>query len=324
MYRFKYLMFLLFLLGMSPASAQESDVDVPELISTNIDSLIADSVKKAFILNHRPIDPAELNRVDLGKVKGFYGKHVSAYMAKVEFYEVNAQASKQFISKRNPPQLEWIFYSFALLFLFLSLIHAFFGSYLQKVFRVFSNEGFVYRQSKDQMTQAPLAALMMNLLFVLSGTIFVFFGLRGNLMFTGVERWQSMGLILVFLLIVYLSKYLFLQFMGWIFNLREPFDGYVFIVFLNNKISGILMLFASFLMAFAEPGSSFFIFRLSLFLLGIIFMVRLIRGFQVFSKQARLGIFNFLLAVISLEVLPSAVVLKFISKNFEFLMGGFL
>lgn len=324
MYRFKHLMFIFFLLGMSPASAQESGIALPELISSNIDSLIADSVKKAFILNHRPIDAAELNRVELGQVKGFYGNYVSTYIAKVELYKVNAHASRLFISKRNAPGQEWIFYSFALLFLFLSLIHAFFGSYLQKVFRVFSNEGFVYRQSKDQMTQAPLAALLMNLLFVLSGTIFVFFGLRGNLIFTGVERWQSMGLILVFLLIVYLFKYLFLQFMGWIFNLREPFDGYVFIVFLNNKISGILMLFASFLMAFAEPGSSFVIFRLSLFLLGIIFMIRLIRGFQVFSRQARLGIFNFLLAVISLEVLPSAVVLKFISKSFAVLLGDYL
>jgi hypothetical protein len=217
-----------------------------------------------------------------------------------------------------------MFYSFAVLFLFLSLINAIFSSYLQKVFRVFANEGFVYRQAKDQMTQAPLAAFLMNLLFILSGTIFVFFGLGGNRLFTGIERWQSMGLILVFLVIVYASKYLFLQFMGWIFNLREPFEGYVFIVFLNNKISGILMLFASFLMAFAEPGSSFFIFKLSLFLLGIIFLIRFIRGFQVFSKQARLGVFNFLLAVISLEILPSAVVLKFTSRTFEVLMGGYL
>jgi|688.fasta_scaffold23764_4 hypothetical protein len=324
MYWFKHLMVILFLLGMSPASAQESNFAVPELVSDNIDSLIADAVTKAFILNHRPIDSAELNRIELGQAKGFYGKYVSQYIAKLEFYKANAQASRLFNSKRNPPRLEWMFYSFAVLFLFLSLINAIFSSYLQKVFRVFANEGFVYRQAKDQMTQAPLAAFLMNLLFILSGTIFVFFGLGGNRLFTGIERWQSMGLILVFLVIVYASKYLFLQFMGWIFNLREPFEGYVFIVFLNNKISGILMLFASFLMAFAEPGSSFFIFKLSLFLLGIIFLIRFIRGFQVFSKQARLGVFNFLLAVISLEILPSAVVLKFTSRTFEVLMGGYL
>jgi hypothetical protein len=36
-----------------------------------------------------------------------------------------------------------------------------------------------------------------------------------------------------------------------------------------------------------------------------------------------MGIFNFLLAIISLEILPSAVVLKFIAKNFDFLMGGY-
>jgi hypothetical protein len=36
-----------------------------------------------------------------------------------------------------------------------------------------------------------------------------------------------------------------------------------------------------------------------------------------------LSIFNFLLAVISLEILPSAVALKFISRNFEFFLGGY-
>ncbi len=324
MYRFKHLMIILFLLGMSPASAQESNFAVLELVSANIDSLIADSVRKAFILNHRPIDSAELNRIELGQVKGLYGNYVSKYIAKVGFYKANAQAFRKFLAKRNPPRLEWIFYSFSLLFLFFSLINAVFRSYLQKVFRVFANEGFVYRQAKDQMTQAPFAAFLMNLLFILSGTIFIFFGLGGNRLFTGVERWQSMGLIVVVLVIVYATKYLFLQFMGWVFNLRESFDGYVFIVFLNNKISGILMLFASFLMAFAEPGSSFLIFKLSLFLLGIIFLIRFIRGFQVFSKQARLGIFNFLLAVISLEILPSAVLLKFTSRTFAFLMGDYL
>ncbi len=324
MYRFKYLIFIFFLLGVSPASAQESNFEVPELVSANIDSLIADSIRKAFILNHRPIDSAELNRIEIGQAKGFYGSHVSNYMTKVEFYKASAQASRQFISKRNPPRLEWMFYSFALLFLFLSMINAFFGNYLQKVFRVFANQGFVYRQAKDQMTQAPLAAFLMNLLFVLSGTMFVFFGLEGNRLFTGIERWQSMGLILVFLAIVYASKYVFLHFMGWVFNLKEPFDGYVFIIFLNNKISGILMLFASLVMAFAEPGSSFSIFTLTLFLLGLIFLIRFIRGFQVFSRQARLSVFNFLIAVISLEILPSAVVLKFISRTFAFLLGGYL
>ena len=324
MYRFKQFMFILFLLGMSPASAQESDFAVPELLSTNIDSLIADAVKKAFILNHRPIDSIELNRIELGQSKGFYGNYVSGYISKVQFYKANAQASKQFISKRNPPQLEWMFYSFAFLLLFLSLINAFFGSYLQKVFRLFANEGFVYRQTKDQMTQAPLAAFLMNLLFMLSGTFFVFFGLGAHLLFTGVHRWQSMGLIFAFLVLVYASKYVLLQFLGWVFNLREPFDTYVFIVFLNNKVSGMLMLFASLLMAFAQPDARLLIFNLSLFLVAIIFLIRFIRGFQVFSKQARLGFFSFLLAVISLEILPSAVMLKFISSSFAFLLGGYL
>lgn len=331
MNRFILHMFIFFLLGMSTASAQETDTLAPALVSVNsdsliavnIDSLIADSVKKAFILNHRAVDSAELNRIDLVQSRGFYGDYVSQYMAKNEYYKSNATASRQYISRRNPPKLEWMFYGFAFLFLFLSLINAYFGSYLQKVFRVFANEGFIYRQTRDQMLQAPLAAFLMNLLFILSGTAFVYFGLRGDVFFVGIERWQSMGLILVFFTVVYAFKYVFLEFMGWLFRLKEPFDNYVFIVFLNTKVSGILMLFASFFMAFAGPESSQFIFRVSLYLLAFVVLVRFIRGFQVFSKQAKLGFLNFSLAVIALEILPSAVVLKFIANSIELLSGGF-
>jgi hypothetical protein len=215
-----------------------------------------------------------------------------------------------------------MFYGFALLFLFLSLINSFFGSYLQKVFRVFVNEGFIYRQTKEQMLQAPVAAFLLNLLFILAGTAFVYFGLGGNVFFAGMDRWQSMVLILVCFVVVYVFKYAFLEFMGWLFRLKEPFENYVFIVFLNAKISGILMLFASFFMAFAEPENSSLIFRGSLYLLVFVVLVRFIRGFQVFSKQAKLGVLNFSLAVISLEILPSAVMLKFIASSIERLSGG--
>jgi hypothetical protein len=131
-----------------------------------------------------------------------------------------------------------------------------------------------------------------------------------------------MGLILFFLIVVYAFKYVFLEFMGWLFNLKEPFENYIFIVFLNNKVSGIFMLFASLFMAFSEPESSQLIFRSSLYLLIVVTLIRFIRGFRVFSKQARLGFFNFSLAVISLEILPSAVMLKFISSSIELLSGG--
>lgn len=324
MQRLISLIVIFFLLGITPAVAQSPLFPDTGQMSDNIDSLIADSISRAFILNHRPLGDAELNGIRLDQSKGFYGSYVTGYMEREVSYKVSVQANRQFISRRNPPRLEWVFYCFALLFLFLGLINAFFSNYLKKLFRVFINEGFVYRQAKDQMSQAPLASFLLNVLFVLSGTVFVYFGLGGNNFFSGMDRWQLMLLIFSFLVLVYVFKYLFLRCMGWIFNYKEALENYVFIVFLNNKISGMLMLLGSFMMAFSENALSSLVFKSTLYLLGALMLVRFIRGFQVFSKQAKLDFFSFVLAVLSLELLPTAVMVKFISSGIQLVVGGLL
>jgi hypothetical protein len=50
-------------------------------------------------------------------------------------------------------------------------------------------------------------------------------------------------------LLVYLVKYLFLLFTGWVFNSQEATGSYVFVVFLVNKVMGVLLI--PFLLIFA-------------------------------------------------------------------------
>lgn len=315
---------IFFMLGISSVAAQNTSFPDTETLSDNVDSLIADSIRKAFILNHRPVSDVELNGIRLVQVDGFYGRYVTAYVQGSPYYKLSAPVNRQFISKRSLPHLEWMFYGFSVMFLFLGLINAYFSNYLKKLFRVFANQGFVYRQTKDQMIQAPFAAFLLNILFLLSGTLFIYFGLGGNNLFTGVDRWRLMLLVFSFLVVVYAFKFLFLQFLGWVFNQEETLENYVFIVFLNNKISGITMLLASFFMAFSESEIGSLVFRSSLYLLAALMLIRFVRGFQVFSKQARLGFFSFVLAIISLELLPTAVMVKFISTGIQLVIGDLL
>lgn len=64
-----YLMVLMFL-GMGfHTKAQDSLLYQPEVLSMNVDSLIADSIKKAFILNHKPLKRNELDTFVIRKTK---------------------------------------------------------------------------------------------------------------------------------------------------------------------------------------------------------------------------------------------------------------
>jgi hypothetical protein len=160
-----------------------------------------------------------------------------------------------------------------------------------------------------------LPSALLNILFVLAGSFFLFFGLGSNYVLIGMDRWQVMIFMFTILSGVYFFKYFFLQFLGWIFKQHDAFEQYSFIVFLNNKILGILMLVASFIMAFSEEGSYKNIFTVVIYLISILFGLRLINAFRIFIAQTKAGFFNILLAFISLELLPTAMLLKFASQS---------
>ena len=54
------------------------------------------------------------------------------------------------------------------------------------------------------------------------------------------------------LAVVYLIKYLSLKFVGWLFNITATAQGYIFIVFMINKIIGIYILPFLILLAFTD------------------------------------------------------------------------
>lgn len=75
------------------------------------------------------------------------------------------------------------------------------------------------------------------------------------------------------------------------------------------------MLVASFIMAFSDEGSYKAIFTIGIYLISILFGLRLINTFRIFIAQTKAGFFNILLAFISLELLPTAMLLKFASQS---------
>jgi hypothetical protein len=113
---------------------------------------------------------------------------------------------------------------------------------------------------------------------------------------------------------IYLFKLIFLRTIGWAFGQKEAFENYLFVVFLNNKLLGLLLLFSSFLLAFSGDTTSNTLFATTLVVVALMFIYRFFRGYQTFSRQTRMGVFSLLLAFFSVELIPSAVVIKFVSQ----------
>lgn len=311
----------LFLSGLHPVQSQEVN-ETFEVVSMNIDSLIQDSLNKAFILNHKPLTQEEKSVLVFQKTPSPYGLYVTYYLGHTGWYSLSVPRGALYSPKRVRPSLEWIFYSFLFLFMLTALLSKYSNGLLRKLWKIYVNDGFIHRQSKDQMTQQPVVSILLNFLFILSSGLFVFFGLGWDHEFKGEIRW--MILLASFLIIgcIYLFKHVLFKILGWAFGQEEAFDNYLFVVFLNNKLAGLIFLFSSFIMAFSAPASSNFVFKLTLFLIGLMLLYRFLRGYQLFSRQSRIGFFTLLLAFISLEVIPSAVIVKFISKSVDLFITG--
>jgi hypothetical protein len=178
--------------------------------------------------------------------------------------------------------------------------------------------------SAVEMSQQPVVSISLNFLFIFSTGLFIFFGLQWDDEFTGNMRWLILASSFLVIAFVYLFKHVFFKLLGWAFGQEQAFDDYLFVVFLNNKLAGLILLFSSFVMAFSDATSSSFTFNLSLFLIVLMLLYRFLRGYQVFSKQSRIGFFTLLLAFIALELIPSAVLIKFLTKSVDLYFSGML
>lgn len=313
-------LFMMFV-GVTTAQSQEVSLNYPP-DEINIDSLIQDSLNKLFVLNHRPLTTAERSLVVFKKETSVYGDYVKYYLENTKWYSLSIPRGALYASKKTRPNLEWIFYSFLFLFLMTAILGKYSNGLLRKLWKIYINDGFIYRQSKDQMSQQPIVSISLNVLFIFSCGLFVFFGMDWDHQFTGNLRWYILFSSFAVVAFVYLFKNIFFKILGWAFGQEDAFEDYLFVVFLNNKLMGLILLFASFLMAFSSSSSSLFIFKFTLFLIALMFLYRLLRGYQVFSRQSRIGLFTLLLAFISLELIPSAVIVKFLEKTIDLFVTG--
>jgi Domain of unknown function (DUF4271) len=205
------------------------------------------------------------------------------------------------------------FYLFTFLFLILGITRTLFGRYFSTLFRVFFNTTLKQNQLTDQLEQAKLPSLIFNIFFTIITGLYIYFLIKilsnavvktgGQLIFTCIAA----------VAICYAIKYLTLKATGWLTNYKSEANTYIFIIFLLNKMIGILLLPVITIMAFSNDRAVSLVVILSLILLAIIFLVRFYRSYAVLQAKLKVTIFHFLLYVTALEIIPILLIYKFVT-----------
>jgi hypothetical protein len=213
-------------------------------------------------------------------------------------------------------KLQWHFYYLFFVFLFFALIKLLYPRYMNDLFRVFFRTSLKANQIKEQLVASVWQSLLFNLLFFLSAGFYLYLlMMRYQFSFHKSESVLLLMCTGVFL-VVYLGKYIFLRFAGWLFNVDQAADTYVFIVFLINKIAGIMLLPFLVIIAFAPAivvesalGASFIV-------LTVLLVYRSLLGYQAGSGLTKLSNFHFFIYILAMEIAPLMMLTRLLLNIF--------
>lgn len=214
------------------------------------------------------------------------------------------------IDFRDGKKTDSLFYLIAGMVLLLGFFRFFYNRYFTNLFRVFFNTSLRQSQLTDQLLQAKLPSLLLNLFFVASAGVYAYILLLHFALIQDDKRWLLIGASAAVIGLIYLAKYSTLKFTGWITGLKEITNTYVFVIFLINKIIGIFLVPFVVILAFSDPSITRVAILLSLLSIGVFMLLRFFRSYGLLQNQLKISRFHFVLYIAGIEIIPLLLIYK--------------
>lgn len=215
------------------------------------------------------------------------------------------------IANLKPVSFEnnYLFYLLVFIVLILAIIKLAFPKHLTNIFSIFFQTNYRQRQTKDQLLQDKLAHVGLMLVFVCSAAAYISILLHNNKIFS-INFWQLLGISSLLLIIIYGLKYLFIQLLGVLFKQQEASTTYIFLVFLINKLLGVLLIPAIVLISFSTPSVAQTALTISYITIVILLLYRVFLTYKSVSNRLNVNILQFFLYFCGIEILPLLLIYK--------------
>lgn len=220
---------------------------------------------------------------------------------------------------KNQPTDDLLFYILAGVVFLLAVFSFVYKQYFNNLFRVFSNTPLRQSHLTNQLLQATLPSLLFNSLFAVTGGIYTCLVFRYYRLISPEKTLPIMLFCIMGVSLIYFAKFLSLKFTGWLSGYSEITNTYLFVIFLINKVAGILLLPFVVVIAFSDQGPVSIAVAASFLFIGLLLVLRFYRSFGLLKNLLKIDITNFLLYIAGLEVVPLLLIYKslmiLLSKN---------
>lgn len=206
------------------------------------------------------------------------------------------------------------FYFILAMIAVVGLIRFFEPQYLRDLFSSLVAPSHSGLTNKEKTQSASFLSFCLNIFFTISVAVYVFYLLDAFApkYVSGFNKIILIPIIALVFMTIYLSKFLIIKFSGWAFRLEEVTERYLHNVFVLNKVLGIVLLPFIVILAFGSIYVGQTAIYTSIMLICLMFVYRYVRSWQVFGTFFRYSKFHFFTYLCASELLPLAVLMKFL------------
>lgn len=284
-------------------------VDSTQITAPVIDSLIRDSSVSSII--DSLLQDSVSNAAATIPSKPLTWQQDTAFMnlLKIPYIKKKIQPTIHDGDLRAAKPKDYLFYSLIGIVLLVAVIKQLFPKYFSNLFRLLFEASFRQKQRREQLMQETLPSLLMNILFILAGGLFVslvanYYGLLST------SFWLITLYSITILALVYMFKYLVIQFTGWVFNAKESASTYSFIVFLINKMIGVALVPLLLLLAFSNGKMWDVAITVSIGIIALLFVFRYIISLRVIRGTLDINPLHFFIYLCAVELMPMLIIYK--------------
>jgi len=286
------------------------------LIARSVSAQVNDSTKLDTIRHTDQKDSTVITVTSTHKMDAAINKDTSA-LAQAADSTINT-ARKQIkvvpllpeSAKKNFQGKELQFYLLVILLLIYGMLKRAFPKYFNDLFRLFFRTTIKQLQVREQLMQTPLPSLLLNIFFVITGSLYISFILL-NVKWNPINNFWLMTLYCIGgLSIIYSIKFFSLKVSGWLFNMQSAADAYIFIVFIINKMIGLVLLPFLIMLAFTQRKVYSVSLMLSLIVVVVLFAYRFILTYSAVRNQVKVNPFHFFLYFCAFEIAPLLLIYK--------------
>lgn len=238
---------------------------------------------------------------------------IDSSLATADSIRKKAEQAKRFIlTHKKFMGQEILFYALIAMLLFYASLRVLFPKYFTDLFRVYFRTTLNQTQVREQLLQNPLPSLFLNGFFIVTGGLYADFMILHFNLAPQLGFWELWLYCSFLLTVIYMIKFAGVKLAGWLFNKNEAATSYLFIVFMTNKILGILVLPFLALLAFGSQKIYISTVILSITIVSCILLYRSYLSIGVIRNQIRINPLHFFLYLFAFEIIPLLILFKLV------------